>query len=81
MVRADKGLLVGGTPLPAVGEDPYPIYEDRSGGLLWILPADGGAKLAEYRLAAPPVWDGMAAAGGRLYLSLADGAVVCFSAP
>jgi hypothetical protein len=27
--------------------------------------------------AAAPVFDGMAAAGGRLYLSTVDGAVVC----
>jgi len=78
MVRADKALLVGGTPLPAAGEDPYPIYDDRTGGLLWVMAADGGAKLAEYRLAAPPVWDGMAATTGRLYIALMNGQVVCF---
>jgi hypothetical protein len=26
---------------------------------------------------APPVWDGMAAAGGRLFISTSDGYVVC----
>ena len=37
-----------------------------------------GRKLAEHRLASAPVYDGMAAARGRLYLSTADGRVVCF---
>ena len=40
--------------------------------------AKSGAKLKEYQLAAPPVFDGMAAVQGRLYMSLIDGTVVCF---
>ena len=39
--------------------------------------ADGGEKLAEHRLDAPPVFDGMAAAGGRLLLATVDGRVLC----
>ena len=49
------------------------------GGLLWILSAEDGKKLAKYRLDSIPVFDGMAAAGGKLFLSLKDGSVVCFS--
>ena len=49
------------------------------GGLLWVLSAEDGKKLAEYRLDSIPVFDGMAAAGGKLFLSLKDGSVVCFS--
>jgi hypothetical protein len=80
MVRAGKALLLGGTPLPAGGEDAYAVYQGRSGGLLWVMAADGGAKLAEYRLASPPAWDGMAVAGGRLYFSACDGTVSCMGA-
>jgi hypothetical protein len=29
------------------------------------------------QLDAPPVWDGMIAVEGRLYISLADGSIVC----
>ena len=36
-----------------------------------------GTKLAEHKLEAPPVWDGLAAAGGRLFISLKNGSVVC----
>jgi hypothetical protein len=39
--------------------------------------AADGKTLADVRLAAPPVWDGAAAADGRLYLSTTDGKVVC----
>jgi len=81
MVRADKAILLGGTGPVAAGEDPYAIYEGRKDGLLWIMSADAGAKLAECRLASPPVWDGMAVTGGRLYLAACDGTVSCLGSP
>jgi len=54
--------------------------EGERGALLWVVSAEDGRKLAEYRLGAPPVFDGMAAAGGRLYLAAIDGNVTCFGA-
>jgi hypothetical protein len=81
MVRADKALLLGGTAPVAEGEDPYAVYEGRKGGLLWVMSADAGTKLAECRLASPPVWDGMAVTGGRLYLAACDGTVSCLGSP
>ncbi|MHC4253546.1 MAG: hypothetical protein ACYS9X_30880, partial [Planctomycetota bacterium] len=52
------------------------LVADSDGELLTFSAADG-KKLRELKLAAPPVWDGMAAAYGRLYVSLADGRIVC----
>jgi outer membrane protein assembly factor BamB len=52
--------------------------DGRDGALLWAVSAADGGKLAEYKLDAPPVFDGMAAAGGRLYLSTVDGHLQCF---
>ncbi len=40
--------------------------------------ADGEVK-HETSLAAPPVFDGLIAAGDRLYVSLTDGSVVCLA--
>ena len=51
--------------------------EGRRGGVLWAVSAADGTKLTEFRLASPPTWDGMIAAGGRLYLSCLDGSVIC----
>jgi outer membrane protein assembly factor BamB len=48
------------------------------GGELWVLSAADGKKLHTLKLAAPPVFDGMAAAGGKLYLSTQDGKLRCF---
>ena len=49
------------------------------GALLWAVSPGDGKRLCEIKLDAPPVWDGMAAAGGRLYLATTDGKVHCFS--
>jgi hypothetical protein len=49
----------------------------KQGGLLWAVARDDGKRLAEQKLASPPVFDGMAAAGGRLYVCTMDGAVHC----
>jgi outer membrane protein assembly factor BamB len=55
--------------------------EGRSGALLWAVSANDGTKRAQHELPASPVWDGMAVAGGRVFLSLADDSVVCFAGP
>jgi hypothetical protein len=39
--------------------------------------AANGATLAELRLDAPPVFDGLIAAGGRVYITTLDGQIVC----
>jgi len=48
------------------------------GGLLWIASADDGGKLAEYALKSFPVFDGMSAAAGGLYMSMIDDCLVKF---
>jgi len=50
----------------------------KRGGLLWAVSTAGGEKLAEHPLDTLPVFDGMAAADGRLYVSAVDGMVLCF---
>ena len=95
MVLAGRTLFIAGPPElvdePKVGKtasDPQVVarlaehaaaLEGRRGGLLWAVSADDGEKLAEAKLAAPPVFDGMAAAGGRLFLCAADGKLLCLA--
>ncbi|MFH1023885.1 MAG: PQQ-binding-like beta-propeller repeat protein, partial [Planctomycetota bacterium] len=47
------------------------------GGELWALAAKSGEVLSRQNLPAPPVADGLAASGGRLYISSADGNLTC----
>jgi len=46
-------------------------------GILYAVSAEDGKKLAEYKLESPPVFDGMIAANGRLYISTRDGRLLC----
>jgi outer membrane protein assembly factor BamB len=78
MIRAGDTIFVAGSPDVVDGEDPHAAWEGRLGGTLAAFAASDGKKLAEYELSAPPVWDGMAASRGQLYISLLDGTVVCF---
>ncbi|MHC4560590.1 MAG: fibronectin type III domain-containing protein [Planctomycetota bacterium] len=52
--------------------------EGQNGALLWAISAWDGKKLAGYNLDALPVWDGMVAANGRLYISMKNSKVLCF---
>ena len=52
-------------------------WQGKRGALVWVVSADTGEKLAEHKLPAIPVWDGMIAASGRLYAALQDGTVLC----
>ena len=51
----------------------------KSGALLRAVSVADGRTLAELKLAAPPAWDAMAAAGGRLFLAMQDGRVLCLA--
>ena len=81
MVLAEDKLFVAGPPDVIPEDDPAAAFEGRMGGDLWALSATDGMTLAKLkRLAAPPVYDGLIAANGALYLSTADGKVHCFGA-
>ena len=48
------------------------------GARLWAVSLADGSKLAEYRLDAPPVFDGMIAIDGQILVALQDGTIVSF---
>jgi hypothetical protein len=55
-------------------------YAGRLGGQLWLVNKSDGRPIARHALNTIPVFDGLAAAGGRLYLSTIDGHVKSFTA-
>jgi hypothetical protein len=55
--------------------------QGKSGGVLWVVSTTDGEKSAEYDLSSPPVFDGMAAAGERLYLTTVQGSLQCKAFP
>ena len=95
MVLADQTLFVAGPPDVVDEEDIWgrtlepevqaklhaqsAALEGSQGGLLWAVSAVDGGKLAEYKLESVPAFDGMAAADGRLYLSMKNGCILCMA--
>jgi len=61
------------------GRPKDPSNPDPHDAVLRVYSAADGERLSELSLSADPVFDGMAVAGGRLYLSTRDGMVTCFA--
>jgi len=79
MVVTDSALFAAGPPDVLDSNDPMASFDGRKGALLWAFSKKDGKKLAEYKLDFPPVFDGMIAAGGRLYVVTIDGSVRCYA--
>jgi outer membrane protein assembly factor BamB len=72
-----KSLTTDDYDLPPVLSDATDAFMGVKGGLLCALNKADGAKIMEMKLTSTPVFDGLIAADGRLYMSMKDGAVVC----
>jgi outer membrane protein assembly factor BamB len=97
MVKAGDKLFIAGPPDVLDEEEafrrvPDPEFEARlaaqeaamsgqNGSLMWAISADTGNKLAEWKLDGLPLFDGLIAVSGRLYLVTEDGTVLCFQGP
>ncbi len=95
MVLADKTLFIAGPPdvvdeqtsfyqpddpgIRAKLSKQVDALDGQEGALLWVVSAADGQRRAQYQLESVPVWDGMAAANGRLCLAMKDGSVLCFA--
>ena len=95
MVLADRTLFIAGLPdlldeeaafrslndaaIRAKIAEQVAALKGEKGALLLAVSASDGKPLADYRLDSLPVWDGMVAANGRLYIATGDGNVSCFA--
>jgi len=93
MVASDSMLVVAGPPdlvdeeqaikalaVPATKERlarQAQALQGREGGVLRAVAKSDGRTLTECRIESPPVFDGMAAAYGRLYVTAMDSTVCC----
>jgi len=95
MVLADKTLFIAGPPdfinedeaarrmadpeiLKKLAEQDTALLGAK-GAKLWAVSIADGRKLAEYTLNLLPMFDGMIAAGGKIYIVTTDGKIVCMS--
>ena len=73
---AHNALFVSGPVMEPGAEEPR--FDDvASSAVLMAFAIEDGKELARYALDTQPVFDGMAAANSRLYISTVDGTVVC----
>ena len=93
MVLADKTLFVAGPPDLLDEEHAFGNPDDREakkkideqlksldgkkGGILVAISADNGKKLSEYKLDSPPVFDGLIATNGKLYVATVNDEIIC----
>jgi len=76
LIKAGEQLVVGGFPAEPATVHQYgkPIEEK---GVLMLVSPQSGDVTARMELDSPPVFDGMAAVDGALYVSCEDGRVMC----
>ncbi len=79
MVLAGDRLFTAGPPDVVDAKDPLGAFEGRKGALLKVFSAADGKQLSSCKLPAPPAFDGMIAAAGRLYITTKDGKVICMA--
>jgi hypothetical protein len=48
------------------------------GGMITVHSKEDGRLVSQIELKSPAVFDGLASAGGKLFVSCKDGAVLCF---
>ena len=53
------------------------VWRGMMGALLCAMSTNDGGMLSQVKLDSPPVWDGLIAANGQLYMSTATGEVLC----
>lgn len=75
MLKAGDHLFLAGPR--GEGLPSQAALDGKTKASLLVLSAETGETTAEFPLPAAPVWDGMAAANGALFLSLANGEVTC----
>ncbi|MHB8901034.1 MAG: hypothetical protein ACYC6Y_19980, partial [Thermoguttaceae bacterium] len=78
MALAGSRLFTAGPPDVVDPKDPLGAFEGRKGGVFCAFDAATGEKSAELALPSPPVFNGIAAARGRIFLAAEDGTLACF---
>jgi outer membrane protein assembly factor BamB len=79
MVATGDKVYVAGPPDVLRKGDELAIFEGRAGGRLRTVAAASGETIQELKLESPPVFDGMIAAYGRIYVATEDGKLHCLA--
>jgi outer membrane protein assembly factor BamB len=88
MVLANDKLIVAGVPdlrkknavclLYDNPKESLEALEGKHGVYIWIVSAEDGKQMSQIKLDGVPVFDGMAVANNKVFVSLKNGKLVCF---
>ena len=71
--------MLYGPSVPKALEEQRAAIEGKRGGSICAISAIDGKPLGKITVSAPPVWDGLAADNGRIYMATTDGNVSCYA--
>jgi hypothetical protein len=78
MLLAREHLYIAGPPDLPPNEGAYEAMIGKRGAMFRVVSTSDGSNLAEFSLEEVPVFDGLIAAGGRLYMTTMDGTLICW---
>jgi outer membrane protein assembly factor BamB len=81
MAATPDRLVIAGPPDTVDPADPLAAFEARRGGRLRLVSTEDGSTQSEYELGSPAVFNGLAAARGRVFVSLDSGEIMCLADP
>ncbi|MCK5172322.1 MAG: PQQ-like beta-propeller repeat protein, partial [Planctomycetes bacterium] len=79
MINAGSRLYIAGMPSEYGKDNWQEAFDGSRGGLIKIISAEDGTEIAQCKLDSAPVWDAIAAANEKIYISTIDGNVVCLN--
>jgi len=77
IVRAGDTLVLGGMPDNKNSAFPYDLVEGKRADVIQMYSAADGKETGEIKLPTAVVWDGIAPANDKLYVSTVDGKLTC----
>jgi outer membrane protein assembly factor BamB len=77
MILTGETVIAAGAPDTLDADKPWSAFEGQTGGRVAIISRTDGSQIGSHKLIAAPVHDGLAAARGRLFVSLRNGRLVC----
>ena len=78
MLLARERLYLAGAPDLPSEQSAYEAMIGKRGSLFRVVSTADGGTAAEFEMEEVPVFDGLIAAGNRLYMSTMDGTLICF---
>ncbi len=81
VLATPERVFLGGIPDVVPKQDPYAAYKGRLGGELYVVSAVDGSVEQKLKIPGEPVFNGIAATPGKLFLTLRNGAVIGLAAP